>query len=282
MRVAPIVLAFGMFGSAAVAQNPPTPPTPAQGTTSQIPVTQLYRYRLLGVYDRDSGEPVDGVEVTDVFSGTKTTTNKTGTISLFFLPEGGSLVRVRKVGYEMQTFPVSISPNDTLPVTDVIAKATQLPTVVVTDSGPGRRISPGLRGFEERRNQGYGSFVSDEELRKGEDRTLTNIITSKIPGITSVQGPGVARYLTSGRKACAGRAFTMCASSNCYVTVYIDGAKVFDNANRGAAMQLIDFDRLNVQDYAGVEYYASGATTPPQYNATSDGCGTLVLWTKER
>ena len=76
-----------------------------------------YRFRLLGVYDERSGDPIADVKVSDMLSGTFSLTSSTGTVSLMFLPEGGSLVSIKKVGYEPQTLPVPISPSDTLPIT---------------------------------------------------------------------------------------------------------------------------------------------------------------------
>jgi hypothetical protein len=37
-----------------------------------------------------------------------------------------------------------------------------------------------------------------------------------------------------------------------------------------------------VSDLAGVEFYPETGTGPPEYNATGSGCGTLLLWTRER
>src|ERR1051326_2223615 len=129
---------------------------PARDTTA-TPKGYAYRYRFLGVYDAATGDPGEGAEVIDVLNGNKALTTKTGTVSLVFLPDGGSLVRIRKVGYEVQTLTVPISPADTAPVTIVLAHAQTLQTVVVKDTGS-KYIGGGLRSFEERMKQGFGHF----------------------------------------------------------------------------------------------------------------------------
>jgi len=82
----------------------------------------LYRYRLLGVFDQDSGEPVDSARVADAKTGTYVTTTATGTVSLVFLPEGGSLLRITKEGYEELNLPVDIGPTAATPLTLLMKK----------------------------------------------------------------------------------------------------------------------------------------------------------------
>src|SRR6185295_13225516 len=101
------------------------------------PALPAYRYRLLGVYDAQSGDAIEGAEVVDMLTKTSALTTKTGTITLVFLPDGGSIIRIRKVGYQPITMPVAISPSDTVPVTVTLDPAAMtLPTVVTTDSSP--------------------------------------------------------------------------------------------------------------------------------------------------
>src|SRR5690348_13573558 len=107
MRTIMVVAGVASALCSAVAMLPAQ--TPAQDTAAK-PRDLAYRYRVLGVFDAASGDPVEGVEVIDVLNGNKALTTKTGTVSLMFLPDGGSLVRLRKVGYEMQTMTVAISP----------------------------------------------------------------------------------------------------------------------------------------------------------------------------
>lgn len=93
-------------------------PTPSP-TAASLPA---YRYRLLGVFDRDTGEPIEGAEVTDMASGTHAATSETGTVSLIFLPEGGSPVRITKPGYDELTIAVDISASSNVPITLLMSK----------------------------------------------------------------------------------------------------------------------------------------------------------------
>jgi hypothetical protein len=228
----------------------------AQATGTEPPLP-AYRHRLLGVYDAQTGEPIEGAEVVDMLSKTSALTTKTGTISLFFLPDGGGIIRIRKLGYQPITMPVEISPNDTTPVTiTMVSAATTLPTVVTTDSAP-NYVSSRLRDFEARRKQGAGYFITEAELRKNDNGTMTNMVR-RIPGVNIV---------------CRGRTCrAMSIRGGCAAVVYIDGVQSTDK----------DLDKISVNDYAGVEFYAGGATAPPQYNMTGSACGVLLFWSRER
>jgi len=86
-----------------------------------------YRYRLLGVFDRDTGEPIEGAFVIDMTTGTRARTTSTGTVSLVFLPEGGTPVRIVKDGYDDLNVAVEISSDQTNPVTLVMTKHAKPP-----------------------------------------------------------------------------------------------------------------------------------------------------------
>ena len=134
----------------------------AQQSPTRLPA---YRGRVLGVFDANTGEPIEGALVTDVVSKMSALTTKTGTVSLVFLPDSGSIVRVQKIGYQPATMVVRISPEDTLPITMLhTGTATTLPAVVTKDSAP-KFLSPGLREFEERRKQGMGHYITEAQLR---------------------------------------------------------------------------------------------------------------------
>lgn len=273
------MMAFGcaallaaLAGQEALAQKP------TADTTAKKPTDYRYRYRFLGVYDATTGDPIEGAEVSDALTGTKALTTKTGTVSLMFLPDGGSLVRVRKVGYEMQTLTVPISPADTAPVTVVLTHATTLAPVIVKDTAS-KYIGGGLRSFEEHMRMGFGHFVTEDQFRKDDGKPLDNILTARIPGILHTPGPHGETYIVSSRKPCAGSALTGCRQPNCFVNVVQDGVMLYDISAR---MPPLDFSKMDGLNLAGAEYYAGGAASPPEYNDTKQGCGVLVLWTRER
>lgn len=101
----------------------PMESTPAPSTTA-APTQPLapYRVRLLGVFDALTGDALVGADVVDVTTGTFASTTATGTVSLAFLPEGVSTIKIRKPGYAEVLMDVSISPRDTVPLTIVVGK----------------------------------------------------------------------------------------------------------------------------------------------------------------
>ena len=150
-----------------------------------------------------------------------------------------------------------------------------LPTVVSKDSSP-HYISPALTAFEERRKLGFGHFISEAELRKNDQRGLPELL-ERIPGLRSVEDPFTHKIrMASGRAigdASHGSFRDNGKPTPCYITVYIDGI-------RDAYVD--DFRRLNIDQFAGVEFYEGAATMPAEFNTTGSGCGVLLLWTRER
>jgi hypothetical protein len=216
-----------------------------------------YRRRLLGVYDMQTGDPIEGVEVTDLLGKLTATTSATGTVSLAFLPEGETMLRIRKVGYTAKTMAVSISPVDTVPFTVLLERSAQvLPTVVTKDSAVRKWMSPGLQAFEERRRQGFGQFITDSVLRRYDSGPLTNAI----------------RRLAGVAVNCRGsKCVAVSQRSGCPPKIFMDGAAANEN----------NLELFQSMNFSGVEFYTA-ANILPQYNMTGSGCGVLLLWSRER
>jgi hypothetical protein len=237
----------------------------AQATTTS------YRARLLGVFSAQTGEPIEGADVVDMFSKTKAVTTKTGTVSLAFLPDSGSLVRISKIGYRPTTMVVAISPADTVPITVVLeAIATTLPTVVTKETAR-PYVSPGMQQFDNRRrHNAFGQFLTEEHLRKNDNRTMTNVIRSA--GVQVLCGrTGKPCYAVSNRQVSKSG---LSGAGGCTFDVYLDGALLYrDNA---------DLEMMQVNALGGVEIYKGAAAIPSEYNMTGSSCGVLLLWSRER
>jgi hypothetical protein len=249
----------------------------AQDSSVARPAAAIPRYklRLLGTFDEMSGDPIDGVEVLDVASGTSAITTKSGIVSLLFLPDGVSMLRLRKLGFAPITMNVAISPTDTAPVTVVMKRSAQeLPAVVTKDSAR-LYISPALSGFVERMHAGRGGrFIDDSTLRTMDADPLSNALR-RLPGATVQDG-----RLLSTRTSSSGPVLRSAKPGlTCIVTVYEDGVLLYKS---GSKMSPPDFDRIQTDQYAGVEFYAGPSTYPAWISPTDNSCGVLLLWTRER
>jgi hypothetical protein len=158
----------------------------------------------------------------------------------------------------------------------------ELDSVRVVSEAPKYR-SPGLRDFEARRKAGFGYFIGEEVLRRPENTRMSSVL-SRIPGLNLVPFRS-SSYAQSGRSA--GSRYVVPADPSirgsprgCWVSLYIDGVQIYSAKN--GAVPAPDFARIEVSDFAGIEFYHGGASIPQQYNATDSGCGVLLLWTRER
>jgi hypothetical protein len=249
---------------------------PAAAKPAGVPV---YRLRVLGVFDADTGVPLEGVEVTDALSGMKSLTTTTGTVSLLFLPEGGSLIRLRKIGYEIQTMPVSISPADTQPITAVLKRTVVLPAVRVTDAAPERHLPPLLQMFEDHRKTAMGQYITEAEFKKNENTTLATFLGSRLSGL-EVVNLSSRSFVVSSRNPCKSGAGGGCRSPDCFVAVYIDGVRVFDPTMPASTVP--DISRISTMDYTAAEFYPASAPTPGDVPSLNSKCGTLLLYTRWR
>ncbi len=270
-----MVLVAGVAGVARTQVVSPTPRTTVD--------TATYRNRLLGVFDAASGKPLEGASITDLRTGVNALTTRTGTVSLWFIPEGSTFVQVLKMGFAPQVFLLTVARDEIAPITIPLDKAVELPAMITTATGkPSDRVeyaSARLQGFEERRAKGFGYFISEAELRQNDGHPLSSFLVKHLLGLQvsmpSSRGSEQYAYSLRGQNS-------MSTAGTCFITVYEDGALIYDRSfNSSAKPPDLNYSRL-ADMYAGIEYYPGGATVPPEYNPTGSGCGVLLLWTRER
>ncbi|HWH51829.1 MAG TPA: hypothetical protein VN651_09840 [Gemmatimonadaceae bacterium] len=235
-----------------------------------------YRFRVLGAFDEETGAPIEGVEVRDLISGNSALTTSTGTVSLVFVPDGGSMIRLRKIGYATQTMFVSIDSMSRSPVTAVMSHAVQLPTVVSTAKATDPAYStPNLVGFAERAKEGFGRYLMNETIRKQDYKSLADMLR-QLGGMTIVTDQHGLEYASaaSGVGGASGLAFGAASPSDrCRATVYLGSMNLGQPDLRSLPQPT---------ELAGIEWYPHIDETPVEYTMTNSGCGVLVLWQRAR
>ena len=136
---------------------------------------------------------------------------------------------------------------------------TILPDVVTRDSSP-HYISPGLRDFEERKKHGLGQYIDERELRKNDDRQLSDVLR----GVSGIN----VRCSTRTPQSCT--AFS--TRAGCAYALYLNGARLTST----------NLQMLSVGELGAVEAYAGAGTIPAQYSGTGSACGVLLFWSRER
>lgn len=244
------------------------------------------------MFDSNTGTPINSARVLELLRGNSVLTTATGTASLAFLPVGFSFVRVQKIGYQPVTIPIEIATDDTLPLTVVLDPMTMLPTVRSTSESEGY-LSAGLQGFAKRMHEGIdGYFIDEKKLRKEDDRGLGNLLISNAPGVNII-ATGRSMYLEKSPRCSDGGP----------PDVYLDGVLLARSVathapprgqsqrptmgSRGIGSQTagvmpFDLTQIDTHQLAGVEYYPDGTTVPIEFGHTAEGCGALLLWTRER
>ncbi len=268
--------ALTAFSAVLSAQTPAGAPTPA---APAAPANAAFRARWLGVYEQLTGDPIEGVRVLDMATGNSALTSKDGAVNLLYLSEGANLVKLQKVGFEPITVAVAIGPRDTMPMTMLMRRLTELPAVVTTSKSESSHLSGFLRGFDERRrNAASGYFITDSVIRREEYRTLADLLHAHAPNVV-IQHDGRLGDQLAGSPSCTWREGPP--------QVYVDGVAVappvsFTSKKGNAPLPPFDLSQFNLIEIGAIEWYPDNARTPVEFTHTSARCGALLLWTRER
>ncbi len=246
---------------------------------------------LSGTVARDSaGHMVGGVEIRLPQINRAVTTNYLGEFGISRIPPGRYAIMLRAVGFTPITDTIDIKPNAMTEREFVLTQVVAVLDTVRSTGAAQRRLPPGLAGMEERRRTAAGGyFVTESILRDNDSRQMAGLVSGRIPGVSQVF-IGTAVYLASGRTAGDGgptfRKKPSGSPNQCFVTVYMDGVRFWngpwDGPNDRDHAPPPDFGHMGVTEFAGIEYYPGGASVTLQFNATGTGCGTLLLWTRDR
>jgi hypothetical protein len=237
---------------------------------------------IRGRVTRTDSVPIVGADVWLITVDRHENTDSSGDFRFTGLAPGPLLLEVRRIGFASKRDTVSVDADLETTRRYFLAAQNQTLDTVRTTAQEQKYLSPNLRGFEERRAAGQGGhFITDSALRRNENSTLTNVISSRVPGVMVSHGT-----LVSSRKPCRGAVLMgkgcVARGGDCYVSIFVDGVLLYKAQMADANVPPPDLAKLSVTQFGGVEFYAGGVAAPVGMHADDDGCGALWLWTRER
>ena len=219
---------------------------------------------LVGVVRDTTGAPVSGVEVWLRGSDLYTHTGENGGFRLLDITPGDAKLTVRRLGFEPLTVDIKLSPGirDTV-VISLSMVAASLAGVSIEEERMTRSTRL-LRGFWDRRANGFGHFVTREEIDNKHAHNFTDLVRMT-PGldVITVGGRQTIRFRNSGGRG------------DCPPQYWLDGSRI-ENAGP---------DEFAPGDLEAVEVYNGGATIPAQFapRMVSFGprtCGAIIIWSR--
>lgn len=218
------------------------------------------RAPLHGIVRDSAGAPVHQADVGIVALHKLTRTDESGRFRIDAVPVGTVSVSIRKLGFEPQTIPHTVSPRgfDTLTVV-MSVKVAALPGVRISERELRRMLW--IEDFYRRRTRGIGTYLTRDEIDARRASRVSDALRDT-PGIRFVRvrgGTGV-RFMSapSNRR-------------DCTPMLWLDG-------QRAPGMEV---DDLPVNEIEGIELYHGPSTTPMQFSQGAvTTCGTIVVWSR--
>ncbi len=184
---------------------------------------------ISGTVLRDSSsQGLTGVSVALLGAARSVTTNYMGEFIIPGLDAGRYVIELRAVGYTPIRDTIELAAGQRVDREFSMFHApVRLDSVAVSATVANRSY---LSDFESRRKTGMGKFLDSTDLAKaGNNRSFASYLAGRFPGlsVTSKTDPAGANYLSSGRMACSGKAFSCGKPTNCLVALYVDGVPVY-------------------------------------------------------
>lgn len=206
--------------------------------------------------DRETHAPVAGARV--VLSGTPhvVPSDTAGRFHIANLRAGVFIVEVRAIGYQMGSWLLELSAGDVLHYEFLLQPRVHRLEELVIEERPGANWrSP--EAFEQRRQQGTGYFITQEEIDRRHAASLTDLLRG-VPGIqTACNYWGCSVRMARSTRACTPEYFL-----DGFPATFATGP---------------DFP---IHAIFGVEIYGSVTDVPIEFQRTNLRCGVIAIWTR--
>jgi len=222
-----------------------------------------------GVVTDTSLRPMQGADVSVIGTSTRLKTGVNGRFQLVQIPPGQYLLVVRQIGFAPTSAIIDVAAADTLRLAYTLERsATLMDTVRVT----GRRVTLRMLEFENRRLQGIGQFITQEDL----DRRGSMAVSDFLRGVRGVDVSRITNDAFAGTVALSRREGGSVGGDGagaCAMQVLLDGIVLPRNFN----LDLLPTPK----QVAGIEVYSGAASVPPQFGGVDRRCGLIAVWTRD-
>ncbi|MGI8510016.1 MAG: TonB family protein [Gemmatimonadaceae bacterium] len=217
--------------------------------------------QIAGVVRDTSGAGIAGAEISIAGSDSRAESDEDGKFLFSRVPAGEAAIRVRRLGFTPTSASVVVRDNATAPLSIKVTEVAQALRPVVVHAQQHRTDTGYLAGFYERRDRGFGRFITGEQIQKRNPLELTDMLRM-VPGLhVSSSGIGDASVRIRGNR--------------CAPLVWIDGMP--------AAAAEFDIDAISPMSVAGVEIYSGIASVPANFVLPfgRTPCGTILIWSRQ-
>lgn len=218
---------------------------------------------MVTVTSQGSGRPVMGAKVSVVGTGVSATTDAAGRLRMAGVPSGTQTVEVRRLGYSTRLKLVSLKPGESGSL-DFELEVEAIPIAAIRVEAKKRDWGAEYlqrSGFDRRRRNGLGSFLTRADLERTQPRFLSDALR-RIGGLTfRPNGPRGDAYVGMARNGPKG----------CPIQYFVDGQLIGPGFN---------IDEIQASDVEGLEIYRGASQVPPEFNRRTAMCGVIAVWTR--
>ena len=235
--------------------------------SSATAVTSRGTASLRGVVRDNDGRPLRDALVGVLGTQRSARTGSTGTFRIDGIPAGTRTVEARSIGWQPLTISVDFATKasrDT--IVSLSRNAQHLQPVTVLGRGTSTSAF-GNSGFEARRRQHFGTFITQEDLARHPAFDLTDVLAG-IAGVHVEYGtrgfPVPLLHGTSG--------------GYCQPNFFLDDMPFYVDKD----FPFADLSSMvRPETIKGIEVYAAAGMIPAQYDrSSSTQCGSVVIWTR--
>ncbi len=210
-----------------------------------------------------AGRPIFGAAIQAISTAQLTVSDSSGRFRLLNLVPGLVFVRVRKIGFLSEYFPLQTEAGRVATLTVRLRPSSGAPTLARVEVRADARRDSRMVGFYERMRLGNGVFVEREEILRRNASGVTDVLRGR-NGVNVIRDAG-------NNPTLFGRNLT--GAGYCAMGVLIDG--VFINTT-GVGIDQI----ANVQDVRAIEVYKTGPSVPAEFQRRETDCGAVLIWTR--